>query len=185
MSSVASAIAYAENANPAYNNPGDLKLGDVGAGIAPNGVTIFPSLQQGVDALQNQVNLMLSGNSAYYNPDQTIEQAGNIYANGDPNWAANVAHYLGVSPQTTLGAAAQGNTASGNSGFDWSSLNPFSGISNVYHTLTAHSLEDYVLIIIGLLLVAAALFSFKQTQIVVDKVSRAAGKIGEVAAAAG
>ena len=188
MSSLSSAIAYAEGANPAYNNPGDLKLGDVGYGVAPNGVTIFSSLQDGANALQNQVNLMLSGNSAYYDPNQTIEQASSIYANGDPNWAANVAQFLGVTPQTTLAQAAGQGNANGigvpTFGQVASALNPFSGASKVWSAITAHSLEDYVLIIVGIVLIAAGLFSFKQTQIVVDKVSGVAKKAAEIGASA-
>ena len=43
-------------------------------------------------------------------------------------------------------------------------------------------LEDTIFIVVGLILVAAAVFSFKGTQTVVQSVSRTASKAAEVAA---
>jgi hypothetical protein len=78
------------------NNPGDINLATYG------------SVQEGWQALYNQVYLMFYGGSQYYNPSQTIAQVGYIYADGahDPtgasNWASNVASALGVTTDTTL-----------------------------------------------------------------------------------
>lgn len=83
------------------NNPGDLELGSQGYGTI-GGKTIFASLSAGWEALYNQVYLILSGKSQYYNPSQTIAQMGLTYSGGDPNWAANVAATLSVTPDTTL-----------------------------------------------------------------------------------
>ena len=45
---------------------------------------------------------MFYGGSQYYNSSMTIAEVGNLYANGDPNWAHNVAAALGVTTDTTL-----------------------------------------------------------------------------------
>ena len=119
-SPMASAIAAAEGfgsstAIPTIaNNPGDLELGDQGAGvtIAAGGqkITNFATLQDGWNALQNQINLISSGQStAGYNPSMSISQVGALYS-GDTSgaWANNVATNLGTSPDTNFAAAASG-----------------------------------------------------------------------------
>lgn len=104
-SDLALAIANEEGFNkpgsiPARaNNPGDLKLGNVGNGTI-NGITIFSSASDGWDALENQLTAIANGGSSYYSPDMSIAEIGQVYAGGDPTWAVNVASYLGVSPDT-------------------------------------------------------------------------------------
>jgi hypothetical protein len=112
VSALANAIAKAEGyfssatAVPVRaNNPGDLVLGDVGNGVANSaGVTIFDSLEDGWNALFNEINAILSGTSKYISPDMTIAQMGQVYAGpaGGAAWAANVAGALGVSVDTPI-----------------------------------------------------------------------------------
>jgi hypothetical protein len=107
---LANAIARAEGgltpgtAPYRTNNPCDVFVGGSTAG--------YSSLSDGWDACYSQINLMLSGGSAYYQPDMTLSQVGSIYAPSSapgniPNaWAANVAAALGLSPSTTLAQAS-------------------------------------------------------------------------------
>ncbi len=117
QSALAQAIAQAEGANVAgsipskANNPGDLELGDIGYGTitAAGGqkITIFPTLEAGLAALENQISLFASGQSkAGYPAGATIEQVGAIYSGGSSSWAQNVAAALGLSPQDSFAAAA-------------------------------------------------------------------------------
>jgi hypothetical protein len=185
---LANAIANAEGygvpgAIPTVaNNPGSLAIGDIGYGtMGSAGITVFPTLADGQAALNSQVNSILSGNSSYYSPDQTISQIGQTYSgSSNGNWANNVAKYLGVTPSTTLTQAqAQAQVSSALSGL-WAGLtgsipNPLSGNSNY--------LEDIVLIVVGVVLVGAGLFAFKGTQTVVETVGRTARRASEIASA--
>lgn len=109
-SALAQAIAAAEGYGVAgaipttANNPGDLKNGDIGYGTLGSGITIYGSSDDGWAALENQLELISSGQSAYYSPTMSIAQLGNTWAGGDSNWARNVAASLGV-PATTSFAA--------------------------------------------------------------------------------
>lgn len=122
-SPIAAAIASAEgyghagNIPTRANNPGDLEIGDIGYGTITasggNKITVFPNAAAGYTALQNQVNLISSGQStAGYTPGMSIAQVGNLYAGGSSNWANNVASYLGVSPSTNFSTVAGGQSAS-------------------------------------------------------------------------
>ena len=86
------------------NNPGDLKLGNAGLGDI-NGKTVFASVEEGWAALERQIDLILSGRSAYYSPDWTILQVAQKYTGGDnaEAWANIVAEQLGVTPDTPIG----------------------------------------------------------------------------------
>jgi hypothetical protein len=94
------AIEFAEGFNvpgskpQRQNNPGDI------SGVG--GILSFPTLQDGFNALYNQVLMMFNNTSTHYNSGMSIAQIGSIYAGGDPNWGINVASYLGVDPTTTL-----------------------------------------------------------------------------------
>jgi hypothetical protein len=87
------------------NNPGNIGGGNASYGTA----------DLGWQALYNQVQMMFSGASNFYNPGMTIAQIAWVYADGahDPtgatNWANNVASALGVTPDTTLSTVAQMN----------------------------------------------------------------------------
>jgi len=104
---IAQAIAAAEgwyvpNSLPRrLNNPGALKLDG-------HTLTQFSSEQEGWNALYHQVDLMITGQSKYYDSSMTWREIAVIYTGGDnPNsWAANVTSALGVSPDSTLGGYA-------------------------------------------------------------------------------
>jgi hypothetical protein len=97
---MANAIAQEEGWNVAgsiaqqNNNPGN--VGGPGA--------TFATPADGWNQLYSQINLMLYGGSAYYNPQMSLAAAGLVYSNGDPNWSANVASIMGIDPGTTLAA---------------------------------------------------------------------------------
>lgn len=77
-SALASAIASAEGFGPTNNiptianNPGDLELGNIGYGTTAaaggNAITNFGTLADGWAALQNQINLIASGQSRRVTP---------------------------------------------------------------------------------------------------------------------
>jgi hypothetical protein len=88
------------------NNPCDVFVGGSTAG--------YSTMQAGWDACYSQINLMNSGGSSYYTPDETLSDVAKTYApssggNIPSNWAANVAAALGVSPSTTLAQIAAGS----------------------------------------------------------------------------
>ena len=105
----ARAIAHAEgfgipNAIPTVaNNPGDLVIPGWSPTIGSAGIAVFDSVDYGWSRLYRQIELIISGQSNYYRMSMTLSQMGHVYAGGDPNWARNVASYLGVSTSTTLG----------------------------------------------------------------------------------
>jgi hypothetical protein len=104
----AKAVSVAEGSlknHPEWNNPGDMTyahghqtLGTVNS----DGVLKFANLADGWDALYHEVDLMFMGRSHIYKPTDTIEAVGLKYSNGNPNWAVDVADFLGVPITTTL-----------------------------------------------------------------------------------
>jgi len=114
---LAQAIAKAEGFGPPENlstrcnNPGDLKLGDVGCGTEA-GKTIFPSPEAGWMALEHQCDLMLTGNSHVYKVSMNLLQVAQLYTGGDNAgpWAQIVSQALGVGMMTTLQQISGGNT---------------------------------------------------------------------------
>lgn len=208
---LAQAIAQSESTNgqgfPGSNNPGNLKLGDIGYGTVNNGITVFPSLSAGVAALQQQAAGMLNGSSSIYSPNMTVAQAANLYSGGDPNAASNWASYLGVSPNdplSTLNAGSTGEngitnysyggsgnslslgsvagnplqtapqTGTGASGNPASTSSSGSGSGASLGTISSR----LAAFIIGMILILAGVFSFKQTQSII----KFAGKGAELAA---
>lgn len=57
---LAAAITRQEGANPAYNNPGNLRAGPGMVGTSPNGIAIFPDYATGEAALENQIQLNIN-----------------------------------------------------------------------------------------------------------------------------
>lgn len=109
---LAKAISVAEGSNPAWNNPGDLTGADAGAfqtcGVANSeGVLKFVNAEDGLQALYIKVNRMLAGRSKMYPITMTIADVGYKYADKKPEWAKNVAAFLGVPETTTLAELAQ------------------------------------------------------------------------------
>jgi hypothetical protein len=88
------------------NNPGALKKPALGASLLPTwkdtGLVVFPTSTIGWAALRHQVRSMLTGTSAIYEPSDTLLLVAEKYADGDVNWAANVAGRLHVPPTITL-----------------------------------------------------------------------------------
>lgn len=80
------------------NNPGDL--------TSNGSIRTFSSAAQGWQALQAQIQSIMSGTSSIYTPNETLTQMGQSWANGDPNWAQNVGSLMGVNPNTTTIAQA-------------------------------------------------------------------------------
>lgn len=109
ISKIADAIAFAEGYFAAgsrprrNNNPGDLERDLTGKGVGRDGpYVIYPTIQDGYDALELQVRLMFAG-SHIYKPSMTIGEIARHYTATDPEiWARNVASRLGVSTETRL-----------------------------------------------------------------------------------
>ena len=110
VQAIAEAIAHAEGFGVAgalptrAHNPGDLKLGDIGFG-AINGKTVFSSDNDGWNALRKQIQLMISGESSYYQPTDTWRAIANTWVGTSDyvNWMNTVTGDLGVDPDSTLG----------------------------------------------------------------------------------
>lgn len=115
-STFASAVATAEGygvpgAIPTVNNnPGDLR-GWPGVPTDSAGYSVFPTAAAGWAALEQQLQTIAGGESEYYSPDMTIAQMGATWANGDANWAANVAAALGVTANTMISSFIGGGVA--------------------------------------------------------------------------
>lgn len=112
VQTLAEAIAKAEGwgrkrAIPTrYHNPGDLKAvkgykypGE--AGIGKGGHVRFRSEAEGWEALRHQIEKIVAGSSRY-NVDMTLREISKGYAGNHKVWAKNVAHNLGVEPDTYL-----------------------------------------------------------------------------------
>lgn len=196
----AAAIARLEGYGPSgniptlANNPGSLELGDLGYGTynAANGqqITVFPTAEDGWSALQHQLDLATSGRSQFYSPDTTLDQFGTTYSGGNSSYGKNLAKILGVSPDTTL-SGVQNSTTNNYPWYDprgplgsgsaigqsiGKNIDPRGPLGNaVGNFFWANFYTSRALIlIIGLLLIGAALFSFKQTQTVIKTAAKLA-----------
>jgi hypothetical protein len=105
LQSIMDAITREENVNPVYNNPGALTN-------SSGGLIQYNSIEEGNAAFQNQILRAVSGQSQYYSPDMSIQQFENTYTGGDTNAGKNVASFLGVSPNTSIGSVASSAPAS-------------------------------------------------------------------------
>jgi ribosomal protein L37AE/L43A len=101
MDKLIAAISRAEGAKPERNNPGN---------IADNSGAIrtFDSYEEGEAALRNQLNRIAEGVHTHIKPDMTLEKAGLIYADGDPNWANNVSKIMHVPKHITMAELIRG-----------------------------------------------------------------------------
>jgi len=87
-----------------YNNPGDLKIGDIGFGIGPTGITKFDTPDHGWSALYKQLEKIADGTTrAGYTLDMSFSDMANKWAEGDQNWANNVSAGLGTSSSDQIG----------------------------------------------------------------------------------
>ena len=205
LSPLSSAIAQAEGygvsgAIPTLaNNPGNLELGNLGYGTmnAAGGqqITVFPSAQAGATALENQVQAALNGSSANYNPNMSLSQFGNIYSGGNSAYGNTLASILGVSPNTPL---SQANTGNSNSSW-WQQMNQIgqqwgalpqsnSGLldplnnngifgSNPPSVTNLIFSSRLIVLIVGVILIAAGLFAFKPTQTILTSAAKKAGEL--------
>jgi hypothetical protein len=194
------------------NNPGNLELGDIGYGATQaqggNLITNFPSLEAGEQALQNQVESIITGSSANYDTSMSPEDISAIYTGADnPAWAQTVANAVGISPSTPLNQApalastptltpsvslndalasiANGPLAGGSA----APLNQPSvtnqGGTSIYEAESGVSSwigARGAYFILGLLMIAAGVFSFRTSQVIVQTVGRAARSAAEAGA---
>lgn len=177
MGTLAAAIAQLENTNPAYNNPGaitDSAPGQTGSYFGA-GIPIFSSFQAGEDAFQTKIANIYNGSSKVYNPSMTLDQFGETYAPGQ-NYGTSLSSILGVSSSTQLSSipSGVGNAGAANPTSTTSlSSSISSGVGNaiknfLFPGTSGIGLEDIIVIVVGLLLIAAGIFSFKQTQTVIQ-----------------
>jgi len=84
------------------NNPGDLKVPGLPT-LPGTSITQFESIDAGWTALYKQLFLILTGQSAYYHLDMTIDEMSRVWTTTQQGpWAANVASYLGTTTHTPL-----------------------------------------------------------------------------------
>jgi hypothetical protein len=198
LSSLANAIANAEgygvnNAIPTLaNNPGNLVLGDLGGGTLGSGnISIYPDSTSGWNALNNQLNMIGIGQSHVYNPNMSLADMGNLWAGGgqgSTNWVNNVAKSLRVDPNSTIGSILLGKPSAASS----SSGTPQSATSNLIDKIGSYvnnllgniagkaitTAEDaalgaifssrMIMLVVGVILFAAGVFSFKPAQTVIE-----------------
>lgn len=199
MSSLASAIAQIENTNPAYNNPGAISgTGDTGLSFGA-GIGIYSTLDAGKQALTNQINSIYNGTSSYYNSGMTLSQFGEVYA-PNQNYGNTLANVLGVPASTTLNQINPGTNSSTTqlqnelgipnsttmSTTGGVTTNPsagtstggISGMLSSIETWVTSSAEHAVIVVVGLILIAAGVFSFKESQQAISTVA----KVGKKAA---
>ncbi len=189
---LATAIANAEGygvsgAIPTIaNNPGNLEIGDVGNGVIQaaggNQITSFPTVESGWNALVNQINKIYNGTSSVYTPDMTLQQFGTTYSGGNPKYGSTLASQLGVSPSTPL-SALQNPTQSSASSSGTSPLDFISTLSSWFTKDQAPGLSFTrpIVLLLGVILFAAGLFSFRQTQAIIQTATKGAKRAGEIA----
>ena len=135
----------------------------------------------------------------------TLQQMGMKWAPGaqSTNWVNNVANYLGVNPNSTIGSillgspqaasSAAGSSTSSTQGGGilgelqdyWKMLsNPGQYVAdNAGNTLTGLLFSSrLIFLVVGLMLIAAGLFSMRQVQTVIKVVGRTAASAAELAA---
>lgn len=172
------------------NNPGDLALGDLGNGTMGNGITIFPTGQAGANALQNQLQLIASGQSSVYSPNDTLAQIGQKYAGGgtgSTNWTTNVASALGVSADSTFSSLLAGVAAGSPAGSPVSAVaSAASGAGAVASAASGVSAFTFInariaAFALGIVSLAGGVLMFDKTSTVIQTVGRAAVKGAEIA----
>ena len=177
------AIANEENSTWP-NNPGALK------DSSGNKMT-FPSLEDGYQALQDKIQYDASGQSTVYSPAMTLADFEKIYTGGDQNAANNIGSMLGVSTSTTLanlsdqalnfpslpGTPTSSNPATQDSGTP-SGVQPSKdgGMFAGLETWLVSSSANIVAVIIGLVLIAGAIFGLSQVRDTVISGAKTAAK---------
>lgn len=171
------------------NNPGDLELGDIGYGVSAaaggNSITNFPTIEAGWNALENQLNKIVSGSSPNYPPGTSVQQALTTYS-GSPSYAQNAANILGVNPGAPVSTLAP-LTASGGGilpNLLSGDINPFTSGPGAQQTVNATPWlgSRGIVLVLGIITFAAGLFSFKATQTVIQTGTNVVKKTSKLAA---
>ena len=135
VSSFANAIARFEGYNVSgsvaqrNNNPGNLRSGAGQTGVDANGYAIFPSPDAGFAALDNQINLNIARGLTLNQffagePGVYPGYAPSADSNNPAQYAATVAGWLGIDPNTPLQAIASGGSNGGDGDFRAVPLSP-------------------------------------------------------------
>ncbi len=119
VSRIAQAIQKAEGTDDPdslgarLNNPGNLKVGDVGYGTTPDGKTRFGSVVDGLKRLHTQIEGMLDGTSKMYGKGDSIAKIAPKWTGNDnpEGWAATVARELGVKTGDSLTSPVSAGSA--------------------------------------------------------------------------
>lgn len=199
MGTLASAIAQLENTNPVYNNPGAISGGgDTGSSFG-QGIGIYSTLDAGNAALSSQLSKIYAGSSPYYpgGSNLTLDQFGSIYGKS-PTYGQSLGSILGVpstTPLSQIPSGATGSSSSPQTGIlgilnkGMNTLDSITGAPNADNpsggqkSVLGIHLQDVVVIIVGIILIAAGLFSFKQTQTVIETGTKLGKKAAEVISA--
>jgi hypothetical protein len=111
LSDFARAIGVAEGygkpgARPTRNNnPGDMIFAPPASNYTSKSdgrYAVFDNPQDGWQALEDELDFIRRGVSAHYKVTMTFFQMANVYAEGDANWAVNVAREVGAEPSETI-----------------------------------------------------------------------------------
>lgn len=203
VSTLQAAIIQLEGSNPAYNNPGDITDEFEGATGSYFGtsvpIPIYSTPAAGLAALEQKLSNIYNGNSSVYNTNMTLDQFGTVYG-GSSTYGASLANILGVPSSTPLSqipsgvsgasTSAPGSLSSIYNGITSLGSNAASAASSAASVgsflkgLTKRSLEDYTVIIVGILLIGAGLFSFKSTQTIITTTGRVIGRTARAASEA-
>ena len=209
---LAAQIATAENnGTPGTNNPGNLAIGDIGSGTT-NGVTNFPSITAGFSALEYEAGLLLGSqtssvpvanlNSIYPTTDQNLGSNVSNQIQASPGTTlGDVASFLGTATGTATsttanpaGSVTQGAVASSAAGSMFGDLGTILGMGTGLSTgvSTPSATQDgkdagltttrVSMIVLGFIMIAAGVFSFKQTQTIIQTAGKYAAKASTVAA---
>lgn len=187
---LADAIVQIENSQWP-NNPGALK------DLHGNKIE-YPSFQEGYDALLTKLAYDASGASSIYSPEMTLKDFETLYTGGDTNAANTLAAKLGV-PSDTLFKNLSDQNLEQPSQTDTSSVTqnepttiqkifaetlgklfPLPGNTNPDGTKNADMpnsiFANVTAVLIGLVLIAGAVFSFSQVKETVINTAKTAAK---------
>lgn len=189
VQNLAAAIEREENtADTSLNNPGAI--------TGANGqLNAYPTIQAGQQALTNQLNYDVTGESKYYSPDESLEQFEETYTGGDLNAGSNVASFLGIPASTPIGSFSPQIGGSGFASQPSSTTSPATSTSTPSATASStpsisqyiqawlggpksaawkvaypnsntnsNILVDGIVIVVGIVLIAGAVFGFKTLQ---------------------
>lgn len=162
------------------NNPGDLMSG--------GSLESFPNPQSGWDALTSKLNNISNGNSKTYPLNETLSDFANTYTGGDPNAANNIASSLGggFSPSSLLSSILHSTSPVAGAMMDAASSTTGSTVASAGSWLADlfGNSDSIVLristIIVGLIFIAGAIFSFESVKTTIVETAKGAAKAAEV-----